>query len=477
MIKLFTKKTLLRQLPMLARPSGMILVALIIIASILTVIGLSLASYASSQYSVTSRNVFSANAGQVAEAGIEQTVEQLNQNDAFTGYSTDQQFFNNTTQGNGSFTTAVTNITSNAKTITSTSKVYRPNSTKLVSTKQIKVTVVGTQSQGYSVYSGVGGLILGGSANITNSDVFVNGTLTLSGASKIGTNAQPVNVNVANQACPTGSSPGASYPQVCTNTQPITLAQSTNIYGTVCATGQTSKGPNNNNNIQGGTSGQGLVAGCTTPPVAMPSYDRAAHISRMTTTAAGNSNTYVCNNSPFNRTWPANLKLTGNVSVASSCNIVIKGDAYITGDFSLGGAAKITVDESVGTTRPVVVVDGGISIAGSGSLIANSKGTGIEFISFKSGASCGATCTSLSGNDLKTSQGLQTISIGGNVNLPGMVFYAYWGKLTVGGSGNIGAGLGQTVDMSGAGTVTFGTKLAAGARTWTISSYQQNFVH
>jgi hypothetical protein len=55
------------------------------------------------------------------------------------------------------------------------------------------------------------------------------------------------------------------------------------------------------------------------------------------------------------------------------------------------------------------------------------------------------------------------------------MYYAYWGKIVVTGSGNVGAAIGQTVDMSGAGTVTFGTGVGAGARTWTITSYQQLF--
>jgi hypothetical protein len=54
-----------------------------------------------------------------------------------------------------------------------------------------------------------------------------------------------------------------------------------------------------------------------------------------------------------------------------------------------------------------------------------------------------------------------------------MIFDAYWGKIKVAGSGNVGSAIGQTVDMSGAGTVTFGTTLSSGARTWTITSYQE----
>jgi Tfp pilus assembly protein PilX len=457
------------------RQEGMILIAVLIIIGVLTTVGFSVIGYASQQYKQSTVDVMNDNAFQVAEAGIEQSVLQLNQSDNFAGYPAAQQFFNNSSQGKGTFTTVVAAATgnSNAKTITSTGLVYRYNTATVTSTRKIRVTVVGTGSSGYSVQSGPGGLILGGSANITNSSVFINGTITLTGTAKIGTASQPVTVNVANQACPTGATPGATYPTVCSSTQAISLAYSTNIYGTVCATGQTSTGPNNN--IQGGSSGGGLTPGCTTAPVATPTYDRAGQIAAVTTTATGTSNSYVCASSPFNRTWPANLELTGNVSVASSCNVVIKGNTYITGDLNLGGASKITVDDSLGTTRPVVLVDGKITIGGSAALVANSSGTGIQFISWKSSAPCNPNCTSITGTDLKTSQGLETINVGGAANLPGMLFDAHWGKITLAGSGVLGAASGQTIDMSGAGTITFGTTLSSGSHTWTISSYQQIF--
>jgi len=458
------------------KEQGMILVAVVIISAVLTVIGLALTASVTSQYTLASNDLYATNADMVAEAGIEESVEQLNQNDSFAGYTSVQQFFNNTTQGKGVFTTTVANTSdTNAKTILSTGKVYRlSNLTTPASTRIVKVTVVGTGSTGYSVQSGPGGLILGGSANITNSQVYVNGTLSLTGASKIGTISQPLQVDVANDACPTGVSPGPTYPQICTNTQPITLTQSTAIYGTVCATGQTSTGPNNN--IQGGSTGQGLQVGCTAPTVSMPAYDRSGQINAVTTTKPSTDSSIDCtqhlSGSGFTRTWPSNLKITGNIDVGRSCDLTVSGNVYITGNLTIDGAAKIHVPDSLGTTRPVIIVDGTITVGGSASLLANASGTGIEFISFKSSAGCGSSCTSLSGNDLKTSSNVQTISIGGAAKMAGMIFDAYWGKITVTGSGNVGSVIGQTVDMNGAGTVTFGTSLSSGARTWTITSYQ-----
>ena len=451
--------------------SGMILVVLVALMTAFAIIGVALYSYVTSQYSRTRNNVFIANATQAAEAGIEQTLYQINQNEAFTGYATEQEFFNNSTQGKGVFTSIISpTADSNAKTITSTAKVYRlSNLTDPVSTRKIKVTIVGTNAEGYSVHTGPGGLILGGSANITNSDVFVNGKITMSGSARIGTSAQPLNVNVAHTACPAGSNPGPTYPQVCSSGQPISIGGSARIYGSVCATGQT-----NSTGIFAGSGGQGLIAGCIAPPTATPTYDRSAHIAAVTTTGSGSSSTYACGGAD-NKTWPANLKLTGNASPGGSCRLRITGNVYITGNLNLGGSAILTIDNSVGTTRPVIIVDGTITTGGSARVIANSSGTGAHFISFRSTAACNPNCTSVTGTDLKNSQDLTTVNVGGSANLPGMIFQAYWSKIILGGSGNMGAAAGQTIDMSGSGTVTFGTILSSGNRSWTVTSYQQVF--
>lgn len=469
--------TKLRRLFKQNQKGGIILLSLLGLLIVMTMLGLTLMSYTTTQASTAARKVFSANATLVAEAGIEYSVYELNQDDDFAGVTTEAVFFNSEEQGRGVYTTTIADAAeTNTKIITSVGEVYRFNdSSEPVSRVTLEATVVGTGSQGYSVHTGPGGLILSGSASITNSDVFVNGTISMSGAARIGTSSQPLDVRVAHKSCPTGTNPGPTYPQVCSSGNPISLAYSTFIYGSVCATNQTSTGPNPSKNIQTGSGGQGLIAGCVAPPVDPPTYNRANHIAAMTTTAPANSNTYVCNNWPFNRTWPANLRLNGNANVASSCNVVITGDTYITGNLDIGGAARITIAESVGTDRPVIVVDGNITLGGSAQIIANSQGTGAHFISFRSNASCNPNCTSLSGTELRTSQTLQTVTVGGAVNLPGMIFQSYWGTVRLGGSGNVGAAAGQRIDMSGAGTITFGTALSSGESTWTITSYKQNY--
>jgi len=441
---------------------------------VLTGIGVAIAGLATNQYQHARTEIAEQNAMSVAEAAIEQSVYQLNSSDSFSGYASPQELFNNKTEGRGVFTATVTNLpSSNAKSIVATGTVYPYNGNRVLSKRSVRVTVVGTSSSGYSVQTGPGGLILGGSASITSSNVYVNGTISLSGASSIGTASNPVNVYAGNIACPTGSNPGSSYPQLCSGTQPITMAYSTYIYGTVCATGQTSTGPNNN--IKPGSGGAGLQVGCTAPAVSPPTYDRSAQIAAVTTTKSSTDKTVDCtqwdSTNAFKRTWPANLKLTGNVNIASSCDLTITGNVYITGNLTIGGAAKITIDNSVGTTRPVIMVDGTIDAGGSGGVIANSSGTGPEFVSFSnSTGNPGATPT---GTDLYNSQKKTTVTVGGAGQFAGAVFDAYWGTIVIAGSGHIGAAAGQTVNMSGAGTVIFGTELSSGSKTWGITSYQQ----
>jgi len=477
-LEMFSKlKLLIRQPKTANQEKGWLLVSAMVMIILLTAVGLAISQLVAIQYQDTNMEEYTQNAQLTAEAGVEQTVDELNSNSSFTGYSTPQQFFDNSVQGIGDFTTSITtNANGTSKTIVSIADVYRTAADSTPSaTNSIKVTIVDTGSSGYSVMTGPGGLILSGSANVVNSNVYVGGTITMSGAAKIGTYSKPVNVDVGNDACPTGSDPGSSYPEVCTNgTQPINLAQSTNIYGSVCATDQTSTGPNNN--IQGGNGGQGLESGCTAPIASPPTYNRMAQIDNVTTTASGTDNTYVCDDYPFDRTWPANLELTGNVSIGGSCNVTISGDVYVTGNLTIGGASTITVANSVGSTDAVVIVDGTITVDGSASMITNSSGAGIDFISFDSADSCTTSttdyCSTISGNALQESQTMPNVTVGGSVSVPGMIFDAYWSEVTIQGSGNVGAATGQTVNLNGSGSVIFGTQLASSIGTWSITSYE-----
>lgn len=459
---------------------GSFLIAAIVIIIFLVAIGTSLSLLITSQYSTTKKYFFDANAMQVAEAGIEQTVKQVNQDNDFGGYTSAQTFFNDTDRGRGIYTTNVsTSPDGKMKTIVSIGQIFRnPSDVSPYVTRKIKTIMVGTSSAGYSVITGPGGLILGGGASILNSDVYVNGYISMSGNTRIGSESDPRSVDVANYQCPLGG--GADWPELCSDgTQPITLSGSATIFGTVCATGQTSTTGSGTSSILGGNGGLGLKSGCVAPNVSTPTYDRAGQIAAVTTTGTPTSSNYDCStwnsahgSNGFTVTWPSNLELTGDVKLSSSCKLIITGNVYITGNLTIAGAASIQVADSVGTTRPVIMVDGTINAAGSGSVSANSSGTGAEFISFANSTG-NPGVTSLTGQELYDSQKMTTISIGGGGHLAGMVFDAYWGKIVVDAGGTIGSAIGKTVDMSGAGKVTFGVTVASGTKTWTIRSYQR----
>lgn len=469
---------------LLQKPSdqrGVMLITILVVGMIVTFVGLSLADLVIAQYTRTGENVYRANATLTAEAGIEETLHKLNEDNAFTGYNTEQEFYDEEDQGRATYTTTVTNGPNGEKYIEATGKAYRTTG-KEVSSRSIRVSLVGTAATAPSVQAGAGGLILGGSANINNSDVHVNGTIAMTGASSIGSRSKPVNVNVSYASCPTGTNPGPTFPQVCTTGEPISFTSSTRIFGTVCATRQTSTRVatwQTDHSIQGGNGGQGLVPGCVAPIAPMPTYDRAAHISRMTTTGSATDNTYNCSNwvNPigFTRTWPANLRLNGNVNLASSCDLTITGDVYVTGNFTIGGGAKVKIADSLGTTVPRIVVDGTVNLGGGGTVIANSNGTSAQIISYKSTASCNPNCTAVTGTNLRTSQDQQNVLVDGGGSYPGLGVWAYWSKVKISGSGLVGSVIGQKIDMEGAGNITFGTSLSSGTTTWTIRSYQRTF--
>lgn len=468
---------------------GVVLITILVVGMIITFVGLSFADLAIAQYGRTSDNVYRTNAVLTAEAGIEETLSELSGDVDFSGVTSEKTFYNDADRGKATYTSTVVTGSNGEKTITATGTTYRPKSQKVANTQKVRVTLVGTAAPVPSVVAGAGGLILGGSASINNSDVYVNGAISFANsAASIGSETHPVNVHVANANCPKGSNPGPSYPSVCSSGQPISIPDWSvvKVLGTICATGQTqakfpeSQWNSNPPQIRAATSGgSGLTPGCTAPVLPMPTYDRPSHVSRMTTVGSMSSSTYNCNNwvsgIEFTRTWPANLRLNGDVSIGSSCNLTITGDVYITGNLTVGGGSTIRIADSVGTTIPKIVVDGTVNLGSGGKILANSSGTSAQIISYRSTASCSPNCANVTGTDLYNSRNQQNVTVDGGGSFPGLAVWAYWSKAKINGAGIVGAVTGQTIDMEGAGNVTFGTSLGSGTTTWTIRSYQRVF--
>lgn len=445
--------------------SGVILPAIVLVMLALTISALALASFTINQLSITKRQVFETGALLTAEAGAEQTLNQLNINNNFSGYSTEQEFFNNNNQGKGTYTTSVTNGSlQNEKIITSTGKVYRPyqNSSNII--RKVRIIVVGTTPTTYAVQAGSGGLDLLNIATISNGDVYVNGKISMANFSRIGSSSTPVNVNASNYSCPQPAN--STYPAFCSSGQPISVGFLSAIYGNVCATNQTNGS---------GMFLPGLQSNCVSPPISLPSYDRQSQVNSISNTT--NSTLASCTNIFGNKTWSANTHITGgNVNVSSSCTVTIQGNVWIDGNLTLSDFGIMKIADGI-SSPPVIMIDGssGFDLKNLSIILPNNQGVGARIITYYSSTSCSPNCTDVTGTDLANSQNIRTIYVR-NIGLaPGTTFYARWSKVTVTAGGSIGSVSGQKVELNVFGNVSFGSQLSSGTSVWSIKNYQQIF--
>lgn len=443
--------------------SGVILPTVLIVFLVLSTIGLSLAALAFNRLNLTHRNTFAASSLLVAEAGAEFTLDQLNQNSGFTGY-TDQVLFDNSIQGRGRYTTEVTNGTiDDEKIITSTGIVEYPSgSPSHTVTRKIRLLVVGTTTGGYAVQTGPGGLIMTNSATIANGNVNINGYLSMTNNSRIGSTTNPVNVSVAHYNCPAGG--GSPYPSLCSSGQPITMNLGARIYGDVCATNQTNGS---------GMSNNGLIPGCTAPPVSLPTdHDREAQ--KITATNIMTSAEASCNGNDA-ITYPANTRITGNVTISNNCTVTVEGDVWVEGTFLMRNSSVIKVSDTA-TAAPIIMIDGNSTdFQNNAAILANSASTGFRFINYHSVASCSPDCSSLPSQQLHDSSTVPTINIENGSLAAGSSFYARWTKVTLSNNGSIGQLLGQTIQLSNSGNISFGSELSSGESVWSVKNYQRIF--
>jgi hypothetical protein len=207
-------------------------------------------------------------------------------------------------------------------------------------------------------------------------------------------------------------------------------------------------------------------------PQALPTYDRAAQKAAVANNLTGGAAS--CSGSET-KTWPANTKITGNVSLTNKCKVTVQGNVWITGSLSLHNQSQMIVADSLGSTIPNIMVDGadGASFLESSGLVSNASNTGFEIFTFYSKASCSPDCTSVTGTDLANSRSVTTIDLNNSGNEPNSIFYAYWSQVQIAQSGQIGAVIGQTVQLTNTGTITFGVSAGTTSTTWVITGYRR----
>jgi hypothetical protein len=456
------------------------MVLALIILLVLSSIGLSVGQVMVAKYASVKRSTYITSAVMVTEAGLSDTISRLTSDTNFTGYPDNarKQFFNNTDQGKGEYSSTVTSPTPATREITVNGYIYKdPASTSNEVKKTIKATIKAqVNPTQYSVFTGSGGLKIGPGVVIQGGNIYIQGKVDVSLVAGIGTNSNPINLKVGNIGCRAGGA-GSEYPVLCpASSQPISLAGFlSSIYGTVCATGQTSS-----SNIYPGSTGQGLIPNCVAPFGSMPVFDKQAFVNSMTTPAQQASNAN-CDGPGNSVNWNAGTIFNGNVSFAAVCKVTLKGDVYIKGNLTSNLFIDFIVDENV-SKPPVIVVNGNVAINHS-RVNANSAGVPMRIISFGStNSACTASdsCSVLpSYDDIYNSTSTQTATCQGlpHGDMPGLILQSYFGKVTIDDGCRVGSVAGQTVDFEFfSGTSMVGQLSLDGTVTydgWKIVDYQQ----
>jgi len=446
---------------------GMIILPIIVILPFLILMATYFLNLSVASFRLATQDQFHTHAQFSTDAAVDLAMEEINEDSGWTGTAGEVDLVNDG-KVRTTYQATVADVDSDTKTITAIGRTYRPvGATTPESSVTIKVDLRAVTNGGtFSLVTGVGGLYMSNSAKIVGGEVFVNGEISLQNSAQIGLSTNPLNVQVAHMNCPEPAN--ATYPRLCAtgeSGQPISIQNSARIYGDVKANNQTSGT---------GMSNPGLTASSGVTPGSLPTHDRAAQKAAITTTITGSAAS--CSGSQT-RTYAANTKITGNVTISNSCVVTVQGDVWITGTLTIQNSARMIVANSLGSTRPNIMVDGVTATFQNSSILqSNSSGTGFQIINYWSTASCSPDCADVTGTNLYNSRDDTTITLQNSASGPNTVFYSRWTRVNVNNSGAIGALVGQTVQLQNSGTITFGTSVVGGATTtWIIDGYRRSF--
>ena len=117
----------------------------------------------------------------------------------------------------------------------------------------------------------------------------------------------------------------------------------------------------------------------------------------------------------------------------------------------------------------------GAEFSNSAKLLSNARGTGFQIISYYSRATCSPDCLNVTGVDLYNSRNDITLRLDNSAEGPNTIFYAKWSRVQIANSGQIGALVGQTVEIKNSGTITFGTSTGTGSTYWVFDGYRRTY--
>jgi Tfp pilus assembly protein PilX len=272
----------------------------LVFLTVLVIIGLSIATLTLGGFKFIARSHKSTQALNIAEAGIDKALYEINKPSSTYTSETNTPF------GNGTFSVQITNGSEpNTKVITSTG--YIPNNTSPELERTIRVVAKAESSSiniafSYAVQIGDQGLTMNSNSQI-NGNAYSNGNI----------------IGYSNSTIT-----GDAY-AVTTISEPRPTAQS--------------KHPNS-------------------PSSQMPSIDY--NFWKNEATSGGiHQGDYNINN-PQQNLGP--LKIVGNFNMNSNSSITLKGPIYVTGNFAMNSNSRLYLDQAFGTSGTVIIVDGTIQL-------------------------------------------------------------------------------------------------------------------
>jgi hypothetical protein len=459
--------------------SGFILPVLLFTGVAIVLMIAAISSSTVTNNNIASRNSYAVNAQLAADAGLDDAMNKMNTVSNWTGTGGQVTLLNDTsTNVKTTYEVTVATTDSTHKTLTVTARTFSPTTDaapKKIRKYDMDIQAVTSGVGPTSVATGVGGLILNGNSKISGGDVVVNGKITMSNNSQIGLTTNSVNVRVAHQSCP--SPADATYPLVCGsgNGEPISMGTNAKIYANVQAKNQTT-GTNMFN--------PGLTACSSTncDPISLPTYDRTAQKAAVTTTLPSTDSSIACGNGQ-SKSWPANVKITGDITTGNNCTVTINGNTWVTGNVTLGNGAKFVIANSLGSTMPTFMVDGGDSSGNGGfrfgnnsQITPNSSGIGMQVISFWSNSGCSPDCSNVTGTSLFNSQNILTIDLNNNSSADNTILWSRWSKVRISNNGAIGAVTGQTVELGNNAVINFTASVPGSdnrVTTWVKRGYMR----
>lgn len=448
-----------------AETGGYVLILALIVTLALMTIGFSLAQVAATKYASTKKRIYDDTAIYAAEAGISETISQLNDNPNFAGFSTAKTVDSNGTDSRTTFITTVTNgPNSISRYIESTGSVYAPASaTTALNTKKVRVLVnKNTSLANYSMFAGPGGVSLGASSNLQAPLTYSRGPISLAANSTYGNSSSTHNA-VDTSCTQSGTN---MYPSLCPSSQPFTIdSTAVGVVGNACAHKQSPsvKIPN-------------LITGCSPMLAEIQPVNRTSYASG--TTASG----FSCYSG--SRVINANTVYNNLANIGGSCNLTINGNVYVNGNISINGSsAKLIVAESAGDEPPVIMATGYIRLSGM-TVQPNSSGTSLRIISVRSNnTNCSSTnpaCVALPANgDRQASQILEGITCDDDCQATGAQLMAYFARVTMSGNTLAGSIAGQSISIpSGTATLSGTTQTNRDVLNtkWAVVDYQRKAI-